>query len=311
MRAGPSRASRSAARDAAVRVIYRAGWRFGPRLPPRLIGPVAWWGSTLAVRRGGRHLETLAHNLEAATGTPTDAARLRAASASYLRTFGEVLTLPGWGTDRMLRSVTTSDEHVLRTAMADGGAVVALPHCANYDLAGAWACLTGMPVSTVAEQLGAEEFAAFTGFRRRLGLEVWSHRDPRAIPELVTAVGRGRLVCLVADRDLLGTGLPVAWPVPGRPALQVTMPAGPALVARRSGVPLIPAVCSYRPDEMHIAFGAPIRAEPGRDGLVRMTQHVATFFAAGIAAHPEDWHMLQPFFGTASTTDAAGSEQAR
>jgi KDO2-lipid IV(A) lauroyltransferase len=74
------------------------------------------------------------------------------------------------------------------------------------------------------------------------------------------------------------------------------MPAGPAIVARRSGAALIPAVCQFTEDGMSIVFGDVVTARPGRDGLVAMTQQVSDFFAATIAARPEDWHMMQPFF---------------
>jgi lauroyl/myristoyl acyltransferase len=77
---------------------------------------------------------------------------------------------------------------------------------------------------------------------------------------------------------------------------QITMPAGPALVARRSGAALVPAVSQYTPGGMKIIFGEPIQQRPGRDGLVAMTQEVADFFAERIAERPQDWHVMQPFF---------------
>jgi KDO2-lipid IV(A) lauroyltransferase len=234
---------------------------------------------------------TLRRNLSIATGRSAGDGLLRAAVGSYLRTFWEVLALPGWTREQTVGRVRTEEEHWLREAFAAHGAVVALPHSANWDLAGAWACRTGMPVSTVAEQLGDAEFAAFVAFRERLGLEVLSHRDPGALSSLAAAVGRHRLVCLVADRDLDGRGVPVRWR-----GQQVTMPAGPAMVARRTGAALIPAVCSYEGRSMVIRFGAPVPPRAGRAGLVAMTQEVADFFATRIAERPEDWHMLQPFF---------------
>ena len=122
-----------------------------------------------------------------------------------------MLALHQWSGADIRSRVTTVNESVLRTAYAGAGAVVALPHSGNWDLAGAWACLTGMPVTTVAEQLADAEYADFVAFRERLGMEVLSHRDPSAISELVFAVRRRRLVCLLADRDLEQTGVPVRW----------------------------------------------------------------------------------------------------
>ncbi len=111
-----------------------------------------------------------------------------------------------------------------RATMAATGAVVALPHSGNWDLAGAWACVTRLPVTTVAEALPNGDFESFLRFRERLGMEVLSHRDPGALIKLIGAVRRGRLVCLLADRDLAGRGLPVRWR--GHP---ITMPAGPGI----------------------------------------------------------------------------------
>jgi len=297
----PPRRTRDRLRDAVLRAAHRAGWRLASRVPEPVVRPLVAVAARLAVARPGHHVELLRHNLTVATGRPAGDGLVRAGVASYLRTFWEVLALPGWDGPEVLRRVRTEDEHHLREAFAGPGAVVALPHSGNWDLAGAWACRSGMPVTTVAEQLSDAEFAAFVGFRRALGMEVLSHREPSAISTLAAAVRRGRLVCLMADRDLDGTGLAVRWR-----DRAVRMPGGPAVVARRTGATLLPAVCCYEGEQMVIRFGPPVAHRPGRDGLVAMTQEVADFFAARIAEQPEDWHMLQPFF----TADADGGTAA-
>ena len=287
----PKRDSR--ARELLVRAGYRLGWRVAARVPARVHRALPAIGGRWAVRRGGKPLQLLARNLAIAADREVDDDLLRAAVASYLRTVLEVLALPGWSAQEILGRVRTTNEHVLREAAAATGAVVALPHSGNWDLAGAWACTTGMPVTTVAEQLPEADFADFLRFRRRLGMEIFSHADPVTLPSLAQAIRRGRLVCLVADRDLSGGGVPVSWA--GHP---IRMPAGPALVARRTGAALVPAVCAYRGSGMLISFADPVLAVPGRAGLVQMTQQVADFFAAQISRQPEDWHMFQPFFGS-------------
>jgi phosphatidylinositol dimannoside acyltransferase len=146
-------------------------------------------------------------------------------------------------------------------------------------------------VTTVAEQLSDDDYAAFVAFREGLGLEVVSHRDPGALTTLIEAIHCRRVVCLLADRDLAGTGVAVSWR--GQP---ITMPAGPAIVARRTGAALLPAVCQFTEDGMVIIIGDPIAPRQGRDGLAAMMQDVADFFADTIARQPEDWHMMQPFF---------------
>ena len=163
-----------------------------------------------------------------------------------------------WSETEIRCRVTAVNEAAVREAHAGPGAIVALPHSGNWDLAGAWACVTGMPVTTVAEQLPDREFADFVAFREGLGLQVLSHRDPGVLAALVEAIQRRRVVCLLADRDLTGTGVPVAWR-----GLPITMPAGPAILARRTGATLLPAVCQFTERGMVIIIGDRIMPRPG------------------------------------------------
>ena len=277
--------------DLAVRRGYAIGWRVAGALPPPVVASVIAQASDRVLRHNGVHVRTLRTNLSTAAGQPATDDLVRAALGSYLRNLYEVLALPSWSPRRVVTTVTTDGELAFRATHAATGAVVALPHSGNWDLAGAWACLTRLPVTTVAEALPNGDFESFLRFRQRLGMEVLSHRDPGALIMLIGAVRRGRLVCLLADRDLGGRGLRVHWR--GHP---ITMPAGPALVARRSGAALVPAVSQYTPGGMKIIFGEPIEQRAGRDGLVAMTQQVADFFAERIAERPQDWHVMQPFF---------------
>ena len=83
------------------------------------------------------------------------------------------------------------------------------------------------------------------------------------------------------------------------------MPAGPALLARRTGAALLPAVCQFTESGMSIIIGNQIPPRPGRGGLVAMMQQVADFFAETIAKQPEDWHMMQPFFDRQAPAEEA------
>ena len=298
----PQAQRRELLRNTLVRGIYRFGWRVAARLPTRLVAVIISVVSWVAWQRSDTHIRNLRRNLTYATGSPVNDDLLRAAIKSYFRSFYEVLALPAWSATEIRRRISFVNEHVLRDAYAGSGAVVAVPHSGNWDLAGAWACVTGMPVTTVVEQLPPDEFAAFLAFRERLGMQVLSHRDPKVLTTLMGAIRRRRVVSLVADRDLARTGVPVSWR--GQP---ITMPAGPALVARRTGAALLPAVCQFTDDGLAILIGDPIQPQPGRDGLIAMMQQVADFFADTIAKHPQDWHMMQPFFFDQPTS----SEEAR
>jgi len=288
-------------RAAAVRQVWRWGWRLGPHLPTVVQRAIVAVGTRAAVLRPGEHVRTLQRNLTIASGAPATPALVRAAVASYLRNVVESLTLPGWSRAEIRARVRVVGEDRLREAQRTRGVVVALPHSGNWDLAGAWACTTGLPVTSVAERLDDAEFADFLAFRRSLGMEIHSHRDPGLVSTLVGAVRAGRVVCLLADRDLTGgAGIPVRWG--GR---SITAPAGPALVARLSGAALFPGVCRYTgrvgTGGMVITLGEEVVHRPGRDGLVAMTQDVIDHFAGQVAEAPQDWHLMQQFFGPAAS----------
>jgi phosphatidylinositol dimannoside acyltransferase len=77
------------------------------------------------------------------------------------------------------------------------------------------------------------------------------------------------------------------------------MMGGPAALAVQTGAALMPAVLWYedRGWGVHIYPEVPVPAEGSRrDKIAAMTQQMARSFEAGIAAHPEDWHMLQRVF---------------
>lgn len=251
------------------------------------------------LRQRGRGVQRLESNLARVCGPdadPADVARLtRAGMRSYLRYWLEVFRLPRWSPARVVSRVRTHDEHLLRESVAAGrGVVVVLPHSGNWDHAGAWVVLTGVPFTTVAERLKpAALYDRFVAYRERLGMEVLPLTDGgqdvyRTLAERLRA---GRMVCLLGDRDIRASGVNV--PFFGGTA---RMPAGPAALALDTGAALVPATLWYDTDGTHVRFH-PVVAVPEdgtrRDRLATMTRTVAAVFEQGIAAHPEDWHMLQ------------------
>jgi KDO2-lipid IV(A) lauroyltransferase len=175
--------------------------------------------------------------------------------------------------------------------MKDGkGVVVALPHAGNWDHAGSYFCGMGFPLVTVAERLKPEAlFNKFLEYRQNIGMEVLA-LDSRSIVTLMQRAREGRLIALVADRDLSKSGVSVSFF--GHPA---RMPAGPALLAIRTGIPLITAYVSYTSTGIHIVFKSVEIPTHGseEEKISQVVQRCADQFAEGIASAPEDWHMLQ------------------
>ena len=159
------------------------------------------------------------------------------------------------------------------------GAIIALPHMANWDLAGAWACLTGMPVSTVAERLRPEAlFDRFVAYREGLGMEVIALTG-RGQPAQRAAhsIARGRLVCLLG-RPRPDRGRPRGRPAGGAGPI---CRAGRPCLSRVTGAPMVALNLTYRGPLMRLDFSPVIEPLPGPDGLVAMTQQVADWFSVG------------------------------
>ncbi len=286
-----------APRERLVDYAFKVGWAMTRHSPEPVAARLLEGVGDRVWKQRGTGVTQLEANLRRAAPDlrPTELRDLsREATQSYFRYWHEVFRLPSWSRTRIVEAVVTSNEGALRDAFAAGrGAIVALPHMANWDHAGAWACLTGMPVATVAEQLRPESlFTRFVGYREQLGMQIFalSQRD-NPMGALAIALGRGRLVCLVADRDLTGQGVSVD--LLGEEA---RLPVGPAALARRTGAPLLAATLSYHGPLLRVDFSDPIVVRKGRQGLASTTQQIADWFSVGIRAHPVDWHMLQPVF---------------
>ena len=293
---GVSRAA-GAATDQATTFGYLSGWRLVRLLPERAAHAAFRRIADEIFRRDGKGVQRLRSNLARVrpdvVGDDLDALTHEAVR-SYLRYWCESFRLPSWPIEDVVRRTRTVDEHHVRDAYAGGrGVVVPLPHMGNWDWAGAWACATGMPLSTVAERLQPERlYDEFVAYRNTLGMEILPLTGgDAALPRLEEWVRGGGLVCLLADRDLSRTSVEVE--LCGAPA---RMPRGPALLARRTGAPLVPVTLHYAGPDMVITFHAPVPHAEGDVGLVTMMQGVADAFTRAFREHPQDWHMMQRVF---------------
>jgi KDO2-lipid IV(A) lauroyltransferase len=280
-----------------VDYAFRVGWAI-TRHAPEPVAERLLEGAADRVTRGrGDGVQQLARNLRRAAPDLTTTEQddlLQQAVRSYFRYWHEAFRLPSWSDHRIVDTVVTTNEEALRDGFAGGsGAVVALPHMANWDLAGAWASLTGMPVTTVAERLRPESlYNRFVDYRRQLGMDVIALTGGgNPLGSLRAALKQGRLVCLLADRDLTGSGVEVD--LLGQSA---RMPGGPAALARMTGAPLVAAGLRYTGPLLRIDFSDPVPVVSGSGGVRTMTQQVADWFSASITRSPQDWHMLQRVF---------------
>lgn len=295
------------ARERAVGAGYAAGWSTVRAMPTWAARRAFRTAADAATVRNGRGARQLRRNLRRVVGPRMSELRLDAlvgdALRSYARYWLETFRLETM--DHALVAAlttpnTTGDEH-LDAGLARGkGVVLALPHTGNWDAAGVWLVQTHGPFTTVAERLRPESvFDRFVAYRESLGMEVVAltgGEPPAGV--LAERLRANRVVCLLADRDLSGKGLPVDFF--GAPA---RMPAGPALLAATTGASLVVVSSFFAGDGWGLDFSAPIEVpETGRlrERVAAGTQAMADAFAERIARRPADWHMLQPVWADSS-----------
>jgi KDO2-lipid IV(A) lauroyltransferase len=279
--------------EQAQAAAYLAGWRAVRWMPEGQARAVFDRLADRVYRRNGSGVRQLRRNLDLVTGGAGEDL-VRAGVRSYLRYWREAFRLPTWSAARLVARTRATGERHFRDPLAAGtGVVVVLPHMANWDWAGAWACATGAPVTTVAERLHPERlYDEFVAYRASLGMTILPLTGGASpLPRLAEHLRAGGLVCLLGDRDLGRQGIEVD--LCGHGAL---MPAGPALLARMTGAPLVPLTMAYDGEDLHIALHDPVPVGRGRPGLEEATRQVADVFGCGIAAAPQDWHMMQRVF---------------
>ncbi len=288
--------------DRLTALAYRLAWKLVRVMPESLAYLLFQAIADRAWRRETRGIKQLEKNLLRVVPTAS-ISELRSISKSsmrlYLRYWCDSFRIPDWSAERIIATCKIVNEENLRNALASGnGCIVALPHVGNWDHAGSWACLTGAPLTTVAERLKPESlFQAFLHYRESLGMEVLPTDGAHIVGVLAARLRAGRLVALVADRDLSSTGIVVDFF--GEPA---SFPAGPAALAVQTGAALVPAFVKYlNPRDsggfnIEVQFFPPV-ADPGVglrvDRIQQMVAECATVFEKSIAEHPSQWHMLQ------------------
>lgn len=273
---------------------YITGWRVVRLLPLPVARTLFNLGADLASRRG-RGMPQLRDNLARVVGAENVSTQLvRESVRSYARYWLEAFRLPSMIAQpglhaQLVAGMVGMDQ--LDAALASGrGVILTLPHTGNWDMAGTFLVGHHGQFTTVAERVKPETlFTAFVEFRQSLGFDVLALSGGQTPPfaQLKKVLESGGVVCLMGERDLRQSGVPTMFF-----GEETSMPAGPALLALETGAALHVAHSWFAGD----SWGFSVSDEVEVDDLPTTVQRLADLFAANIAAHPEDWHMLQPLW---------------
>jgi lauroyl/myristoyl acyltransferase len=288
--------------DRLTDAAYALGWKLVCHLPESWARQSFQAAADIAWRRQGPGVAVLEGNLRRVLGSEASGKQLRALSRetmrSYARYWLEAFRLPVLPKERIMAGMHCTGEELVHENLAAGrGVIIALPHMGNYEQAGFWIINRGVGTfTTVMERLKPESlFRRFLEFREGLGFEVLpaTGGDSR-FGVLAQRLRKGRLVCLVSDRDVTGGGIEVEFF-----GEKARMMGGPAALAVQTGAALLPVTLWFEGPGWgaHIHTEIPVPHEgTRREKVAVMTQQLARTYEDGIRAHPQDWHMLQRVF---------------
>lgn len=279
-------------------LVYSAMWSLVRWLPESIAYSLFEGLASLAYRRDGKRVKRLRANYRRVRPSASSEELemlVRRGLSSAMRYWCDTFRIQDWSPQEATATVSSTNQHLLDEGMASGkGIIVAVPHAGNWDHAGYYYCAIGYPVHTVAEHLKPDRlFRRFLAHRERMGMTVLD-LDQRTLPALEEFLRQGKLVALVADRDLSKSGMEVDF-FGGK----AKMPVGPALLSYKTEAKIITAYVNYREEGIHISWQGPVeidRSRPQLDEVQRVTQQLANIFESEISADPTSWHMQQRIF---------------
>jgi lauroyl/myristoyl acyltransferase len=220
--------------------------------------------------------------------------RVREVFRSYGRYYGESFRLPSIRPAELDARLTYEGyEHVQRSRAAGFGPLLVMPHLGSWEWSAYWLTrVEHVPVTAVVERIDPPAlFDWFVGFRERIGMTIVP-LGPEAGRAVVAAVKQRHVIPLLCDRDINRTGVEVTFF-----GEKTTLPSGPAVLALRTGAPLLPTAVYDRGPSHHGVIRPAIPTERKgrfRDDVARITQAIADQLELLIREAPEQWHLMQP-----------------
>lgn len=186
-------------------------------------------------------------------------------------------------------------DHVTEALDSGNGVILALPHLGGWEWAGRWLVERGHGITVVVEEVEPPElFEWFVDLRKALGMTVVP-LGGSAGRDVIAALKRNDVVCLLSDRDIQRNGTEVSFF-----GERTTLPSGPATIALRTGTPILPTAVYFTDrTDGHLGVVRPpldlTRSGGGlRADVARVTQALADELEYLIRRAPHQWHLFQP-----------------
>lgn len=294
----PEDVERETVREWIAYVVYAGAARLARLLPTRTGRALFRAVGTAAFHLVARTRATVAANQARVIGRAVDdplvIASTHEAFRRYARYWYDSFAIGAWSAEDVAAAFRWDGDQYLFDFHREGRGIIAvLPHLGNWDASARAMADRGLPMMAVAERLRPERlFQLFVRQREEFGIEVVGLDNGGVGKALTNALAAGKLIGLLADRDLTGRGVEVEMFGATR-----RLPAGPAMLALSTGAPIV-VVGTYETPSGWRGVVWPL-AMPDLVGNRRtdaraITQAIAEAFERMISASPADWHVFEP-----------------
>ncbi len=190
----------------------------------------------------------------------------------------------------------------LRQALERGrGVILVTAHLGNWELGGTLLALDGWPINVVTlEEPTGELTRTRDAYRQRLGIRTITVGDNTfSFVEMIAALRRNEIVCMLVDRPYGDTGVPVEFF-----GERTGFSSAPGLLWQHTGAAVVPAFILQNAAGRYTAYAeSAIDFEPlattasgRRENLEQNTQKIAQVFEKFIAQYPEQWFNYVPIW---------------
>jgi KDO2-lipid IV(A) lauroyltransferase len=243
--------------------------------------------------RGGKRVDYVLANLRVAFPELDEAARRAIGRESYVHfawNLIDVARSAHWDAAEVLAHVEIEGLEHGRAALAEEKGVVALTaHIGNFEFGVRVIAAAGIPITAVARPLGNRLLRrAIAEQRTNTGAELVTNKN--VMPALLRELRKARAIVMLNDqyvRRSRGTFVPFL-------GARASTSLGPAILALRTGAPIVPAYCLRLGPDRHRLVIRPALDRPPLTGDRRkdadnLTASCNRALEEIIRAHPEQW----------------------
>lgn len=252
-----------------------------------VVGDLCWL--TMRARR-----RVIADNLARTAANRTARERRRLGRATFRHIASstvDFLRLPLMSRQALIDLIEFQGREHLDAALAHGkGAIIVSGHIGGWELSGPLVAAHGYGIHGYVEDTGVdpEVLRAYARYRGAMGLSALPVTRGARVGYHV--LERGEILGMLADRVIVGRGLPVTI---GRGSREI--PIGPAALARWSGAPILFGHMILTPngERPYRAVLEPIAQSPSDDDEA-VTRSMARRLSHVIEEYPDQWFVFQP-----------------